>query len=108
MLQVASAVSAFRGQRQKSADAVRKMSIEERTRRAMAAEAAEDRILELAGELEDAQTLGDAAKCEELQKQIEATRQQYSDLVGGGSSFFVDAVAGVSGQSGSPPDQGES
>ena len=54
------------------ADAVRDMPVEERVRRAMQAEAIEDRILETAGELEDAQNAGDAEKCEQLTASIRA------------------------------------
>ena len=80
------------------ADAVKNMPVEERVRRAMAAEAIEDRILETAGELEDAQTAGDAEKCEQLTASIRAMKEQYSALVGAGSSMFVDAVSAASGK----------
>ena len=69
------------------------MSLEERVQRAMAAEAAEDRLMALAGELEDAIDAGDDARCEELRTNIQATREQYKVLVGGGGSLFVDAVS---------------
>ena len=80
------------------ADAVRDMPVEERVRRAMQAEAIEDRILETAGELEDAQNAGDAEKCEQLTASIRAMKEQYSALVGAGSSMFVDAVSAASGK----------
>ena len=63
------------------------------TRRAMAAEVCEDKILQLAEELEDARVAGETEKCAELSASIDALKQQYSNLVGGGSSMFVDAVA---------------
>jgi len=72
------------------------MSVEERVQRSMAAEAAEDRMMALAGELEDAIDAGDAALEAELRANMAATRQQYKDLVGGGSSLFVDAVSEAS------------
>ena len=72
------------------------MSVEERVQRSMAAEAAEDRMMALAGELEDAIDAGDAALEAELRANMVATRQQYKDLVGGGSSLFVDAVSEAS------------
>ena len=53
----------------------------------------------LAGELEDAIDAGDAGDAAleaELRANMAATRQQYKDLVGGGSSLFVDAVSEAS------------
>ena len=69
------------------------MSIEERTRRAMLAEAAEDRIVMLSDELDKLlgddgmpKTVEDREEVTILATQIKALREQYKSLVNGGES----------------------
>ncbi len=72
---------------------MKEMSIEERTRRAMLAEAAEDRIIMLSEELDKLLgddgmplTVEDREEVTILASQIKASREQYKTLVNGGES----------------------
>jgi len=81
------------------AEAIRKLDIEERTKRAMLAEATEDRIFELVDELDllvkrngGIENLSDEIRGEavELAKQTNAFQIQYDDLVNGKPSQLLD------------------
>ena len=83
----------------KGADEIRQIDIQERTKRAMLAEAAEDRIFELVDELDllvkrngGIDNLSDDARAEavELAKQTNALQIQYDDLVSGKPSQLLD------------------
>ncbi len=83
------------------ADKVRAMSIEERTKRAMLAEAAEDRIMQFSDELdallgEDGmpKSEDDREEVVRLCEQIKATQSQYSALVNGEESALLNALDG--------------
>mmetsp|Transcript_14750 Transcript_14750/g.22352 ORF Transcript_14750/g.22352 Transcript_14750/m.22352 type:complete len:187 (+) Transcript_14750:191-751(+) len=85
---------------------VKSMSIEERTQRAMLAEAAEDRVVMLSDELElllgeDGMplTVEDREEVTILAKQIKASREQYSRLVNGEDCSSLDMFnMGTSGR----------
>jgi len=81
------------------AEKIRSISIEERTKRAMMAEAVEDRVLELSDELD--QLLGDDGmplkkeyreKIETLAKEIKASREQYRVLVSGEDCSMINLL----------------
>jgi hypothetical protein len=81
------------------ADKIREMSIEERTRRAMLAEAAEDRIISLSIELES--LLGEdglPSKVEDrdevvnIARQIKGCQEQYNQLVTGEDSSTLNML----------------
>ena len=84
----------------KGADKVKAMSIEERTRRAMLAEAVEDRIFSLYDDLEqllddtkgkDTPTsVEDREEITSIAKQIKASQSQYENLVSGQPSAMLD------------------
>ncbi len=83
------------------ADKVRLMSIEERTKRAMLAEAAEDRIMQFSDELDALLGEDGMPKSEEdreevvrLCEQIKATQSQYSALVNGEDSSLLNTLDG--------------
>ena len=89
------------------ADAIRKLDLQERTKRAMLAEAVEDRIFELVDDLEDLvrksgglENLTDETKEEavEMAKQTKALQIQYDDLVNGRPSPLLD-LEGTTGDS---------
>jgi len=74
------------------------MDIHERTKRAMLAEALEDRIFEIVDELEvltkangGLENLSDEVRNEavELAKQVKASQKQYDDLVNGRPSSLL-------------------
>lgn len=80
------------------AKAAAKMSLEERTKRVILAEAVEDRIFEIADDLEalfdkNNGILGeeDTEEATELAKQTKALQIQYDDLVSGKPSLILDA-----------------
>jgi hypothetical protein len=84
---------------------VRKMSIEERTQRAMLAEVAEDRMISLSDELEVLLGEDGLPKKDEyrdevvaLAQQIKASQEQYRALVNGESSPLLEALNGDSEQ----------
>ena len=79
------------------AKAIAKLDVHERTKRAMLAEAVEDRIFELVDELElivaknNGELSGDAREeAVELAKQTKALQLQYGDLVNGKPSSLLD------------------
>lgn len=79
------------------AKAISKLSLNERTKRAMIAEAVEDRIYELTDEIEqivvknDGELVGDdKEEAVELAKQTKALQAQYDDLVNGRPSYLLD------------------
>ena len=81
------------------AEAIAKLDVQERTKRAMLAEAVEDRIFELVDELEELvkrnnglENLSDEIKEEatEMAKQTKALQIQYDDLVSGRPSHLLD------------------
>lgn len=87
------------------ADAIRKLDLQERTKRAMLAEAVEDRIFELVDDLEELvrksgglENLTDEIKEEavEMAKQTKALQIQYDDLVNGRPSPLLD-LGGTTG-----------
>ena len=80
------------------AEEIREMDIHERTKRAMLAEALEDRIFEIVDELEvltkangGLENLSDEVRNEavELAKQVKASQKQYDDLVNGRPSSLL-------------------
>lgn len=81
----------------KGADKVKEMSIEERTKRAMLAEAVEDRIFSMYDEIEALLPNGVPASDEDrdevtsLAKQIKASQSQYENLVTGEPSAMLGA-----------------
>jgi len=81
------------------ADKIAKLDLQERTKRAMLAEAVEDRIFELVDELEllvaksgGLENLSDEIKEEavEMAKQTKVLQVQYDDLVSGRPSQLLD------------------
>ena len=88
---------------QKGADKVRSMSIEERTRRAMLAEAMEDRIFSMYDELEGLlETDGTVPTSEEnreeiknLAQEIKASQSQYEDVMTGRPSAMLGTINGI-------------
>ncbi len=79
------------------ADAISNINLEERAKRAMLAEAVEDRIFELVDELEEVFTRNDGVlvgavkeEAKELAKQTKALQLQYDDLVNGRPSSLLD------------------
>ena len=81
------------------AEAIKKIDIEERTKRAMLAEAVEDRIFDLVDELDllvrksgGLENLTDEARDEavEMAKQTKALQIQYDDLVNGRPSQMLE------------------
>lgn len=89
----------------KGAAAVAKMSIPERTKRAMLAEAVEDQIFDLTEELEGlVEEDGNIAvdkreKAVDLAKQVKGLQGQYDDLVNGKPSSILKALEGMNGNS---------
>jgi len=81
----------------KGADKVKEMSIEERTKRAVLAEAVEDRIFSMYDEIEALLPTGVPASDEDrdevtsLAKQIKASQSQYENLVTGEPSAMLGA-----------------
>jgi len=78
-------------------DKVKSLSIEERTKRAMLAEAAEDRVVMLSDELElllgedgMPKAVEDRDEVMMLAKQIKASREQYAKLVNGEDCSALD------------------
>lgn len=82
----------------KGADRIAKMGIPERAKRAMLAEAVEDRIFELTDSLEDmveddgSVALENREKAVELASQTKNLQQQYDDLVTGKPSSVLTAL----------------
>jgi hypothetical protein len=82
----------------KGAEKIAKMSIPERAKRAMLAEATEDRIFELTesldGLLEDDGTVSEAnrEKAMDLVKQAKKLQIQYNDLVNGNPSSILQVL----------------
>lgn len=79
------------------ADAIARINLEERTKRAMLAEAVEDRIFELVDELDEVVTVNDGflvgdvrEEAVDLAKQTKALQLQYDDLVNGRPSSLLD------------------
>lgn len=79
------------------AKAISKLSLSERTKRAMIAEAVENRIYELTDEIEqivvknDGDLVGDIKEeAVELAKQTKALQAQYDDIVNGRPSYLLD------------------
>ncbi|KAL7552523.1 hypothetical protein ACHAWF_016423 [Thalassiosira exigua] len=81
------------------AEEIRKLDLEERTKRAMLAEAVEDRIFELVDELEQLvaknnglENLTEEVRAEavDMAKQTKALQVQYDDLVNGRPSQLLD------------------
>lgn len=92
-------VEAFmEGASAKGADKVREMSIEERTKRAMLAEAVEDRIFsmydDLEGLLKDGVPVSDEDRDEiqSLAQEIKASQSQYENLVSGEPSSMLGTI----------------
>jgi hypothetical protein len=78
------------------AKAIAKLNINERTKRAMLAEAVEDRIFEITEEIELLVTRNEGIlegdqreEAVELAKQTKALQEQYDDLVNGRPSFLL-------------------
>lgn len=91
------------------AEAIRKIDIEERTKRAMLAEAVEDRIFDLADDLDllvkrngGVENLSEDVREEavELAKQTKALQVQYDDLVNGGPSQLLEMGGNIVSPSG--------
>jgi hypothetical protein len=86
---------------QKGADKVRDMSIEERTRRAMLAEAMEDRIFtmydDLEGLLEDGlpKSTEERDEIQSIAKEIKASQSQYEDMVSGQPSEMLGTINNI-------------
>lgn len=83
------------------ASAVRHMSVEERTKRALLAEAAEDRMVKLTDDLDkllDHDGLPRKVEYREevivIARQIKASQEQYRSLVNGEPSPLLDALDG--------------
>jgi hypothetical protein len=87
----------------KGADLISKMSIPERTKRAMLAEAMEDRIFELTEVLEGFVDKEGMIQEENREKAIEVAKQvkqfqiQYSDMVSGAPSSLLQTLNSVGG-----------
>ena len=83
----------------KGAEKIAEMSIPERTKRAMLAEAVEDRIFELTEVLEGmVEEDGSVAeenreKAVEVATQVKKFQQQYNDLVNGNKSTILNALS---------------
>ncbi|CAB9502053.1 expressed unknown protein [Seminavis robusta] len=92
---------------QKGADKVRAMSIEERTRRAMLAEAVEDRIFtmydDLEGLLQDGVPVSeqDREEIQSLAQEIKASQSQYETLVSGEPSVMLGTINDIGSPSSS-------
>jgi hypothetical protein len=88
----------------KGAEKIAKMDIPERAKRAMLAEAVEDRIFELSDILEalleedGSIKLENREKVQETAKQTKKLQQQYSDLVNGKPSAILTALASLGSQ----------
>lgn len=82
----------------KGADKVREMSIEERTKRAMLAEAVEDRIFSMYDDLEVLLKDGvpasdeDRDEIQSLAQEIKASQSQYENLVSGEPSTMLGTI----------------
>ena len=82
----------------KGAAKIRAMSIEERTKRAMLAEAVEDRIFSMYDEIEARLQGGvpttdeDRNEIKSLAKEIKASQSQYENLVSGKPSAMLGAI----------------
>lgn len=81
--------------------AVRHMSIEERTKRALLAEAAEDRMVKLTDDLDKLldnsgipKNIEDREEAVKIARQIKASQEQYRSLVNGEPSPLLDALDG--------------
>jgi hypothetical protein len=97
------------------AEVIAKMDLQERTKRAMLAEAVEDRIFELVDELEllikqydgyesFSEFPGDVREVAlEIAKQTKALQVQYDDLVNGRPSILLDLEGAVTNDSLNPP-----
>jgi hypothetical protein len=89
----------------KGADKVREMSVEERTRRAMLAEAVEDRIFsmydDLEGLLQDGVPANDEDRDEiqSLAREIKASQSQYENLVSGEASAILGTIGNIGSNS---------
>lgn len=85
----------------KGAAKVREMSIEERTKRAMLAEAVEDRVFQMYDNLEVLLKDGvpateeDREEISKLAKQIKASQAQYENLVSGEPSELLGTMDGL-------------
>ncbi|GFH57304.1 hypothetical protein CTEN210_13780 [Chaetoceros tenuissimus] len=84
---------------QDGAAAVRKMSIEERTKRAMLAEATEDRMIALVDDLDELlgedglpKKVEDREEAVSIAKEIKASQEQYKALVNGEPSGLLDTL----------------
>lgn len=84
------------------AEKVKKMSIAERTKRAMLAEAAEDRMVILYDNLEELlgedglpSSVENRNEVEVLAREIKSLRQEYHVLVSGGPSPMLDSIDGT-------------
>lgn len=78
------------------------MSIEERTKRAMLAEAVEDRMVLLYDDLEELlgedglpSSVENRAEVEVLAREIKSLRGEYQTLVSGGPSPMLDSIDGT-------------
>eukprot|EP00559_Dactyliosolen_fragilissimus_P004214 CAMPEP_0184866282 /NCGR_PEP_ID=MMETSP0580-20130426/21692_1 /TAXON_ID=1118495 /ORGANISM="Dactyliosolen fragilissimus" /LENGTH=136 /DNA_ID=CAMNT_0027365893 /DNA_START=172 /DNA_END=582 /DNA_ORIENTATION=+ len=87
----------------RGADKIRQLSVEERTKRAMLAEAVEDRMDTMIEDLELLLGENGMPKSEEnrdeveaLARQIKASREQYRGLVNGEPSSLIDGFNGLS------------
>ena len=85
----------------KGADKVKEMSIEERTKRAMLAEAVEDRVFQMYDDLEGLlkdgvpATEDDREEISNIAKQIKASQLQYENLVSGKPSEMLGTMDGL-------------
>lgn len=84
---------------QDGAAVVRKMSIEERTKRAMLAEATEDRMIALIDDLDELlgedglpKKVEDREEAVSIAKEIKASQEQYKALVNGEPSSLLDTL----------------
>jgi hypothetical protein len=89
----------------RGADKISKMGIPERAKRAMLAEAVEDRIFELTDVLEGlieedgSVAVENREEAVEIAKQTKSLKQQYSDLVNGNPSSILTALDGTADKS---------
>lgn len=89
----------------KGADVIAKMEVPERAKRAMLAEAVEDRIFELTEKLEgfiDENGMipeQDREKAVEIAKQTKGLQAQYNELVSGGPSAILDSLSSIKSSS---------
>jgi hypothetical protein len=90
--------------------AVRLMSVEERTKRALLAEAAEDRMMKLTDDLDKLlgddgmpKNIEDREEAVKIARQIKASQEQYRSLVNGEPSPLIDALDGSTNNKGLDP-----